>query len=179
MSTLAIVLIVLGGVGLLSCIVIALLIAILLPALGAARQTARAVADQSNLRQIGVGMAAYAADNDDAVPPHPTMIYQYFGDPIVFDSPIDPGTPTMDIATPDILNEPSYRLGDYVFITIDGSWNQITDPGSTVYAYTARITDGQIMRSVLFMDGHTETLDDTSLQKRLPVDIDLTAHDDY
>ena len=44
--------------------IIALLIAILLPALGNARQSARAVQCKSNLRQIGVSTTAYTVDND-------------------------------------------------------------------------------------------------------------------
>ncbi|MEM9882248.1 MAG: DUF1559 domain-containing protein [Planctomycetota bacterium] len=43
--------------------IIALLIAILLPALGSARAAARDVQCKSNLRQIGIGNLAYAADH--------------------------------------------------------------------------------------------------------------------
>ena len=43
--------------------IIALLIAILLPALGAARIAAKAVQCGSNLRQLGVAQAAYVSDN--------------------------------------------------------------------------------------------------------------------
>lgn len=45
--------------------IIALLIGILLPALGAARNTARIAASASNQRQIGIALAAYQADNDE------------------------------------------------------------------------------------------------------------------
>jgi prepilin-type N-terminal cleavage/methylation domain-containing protein/prepilin-type processing-associated H-X9-DG protein len=51
--------------------IIALLIGILLPALGAARETARAAVCLSNMRQMGIGVAAYIADNRDWLPgPH-------------------------------------------------------------------------------------------------------------
>lgn len=43
--------------------IIALLIAILLPALGSARASARAIQCASNLRQMGVGVAAYHIDS--------------------------------------------------------------------------------------------------------------------
>jgi len=45
--------------------IIALLIGILLPALGAARNTARVSSSASNQRQIGIAMAAYQADNKE------------------------------------------------------------------------------------------------------------------
>ena len=45
--------------------IIALLIGILLPALGVARSTARSLVDQSQLRSLGQGQNFYAAGNDD------------------------------------------------------------------------------------------------------------------
>ncbi len=44
--------------------IIALLIGILLPALGAARATARTAGSLSNVRQLGIASAAWQADND-------------------------------------------------------------------------------------------------------------------
>ena len=49
--------------------VIALLIAILLPTLRAARDSARAVICSSNLRQLGMVLPMYANDHDDQLPP--------------------------------------------------------------------------------------------------------------
>lgn len=49
--------------------IIALLIAILLPALGAAQKAAKNVQCTSNLHQIGIGAMAYAADNKNTLPP--------------------------------------------------------------------------------------------------------------
>jgi prepilin-type N-terminal cleavage/methylation domain-containing protein/prepilin-type processing-associated H-X9-DG protein len=54
--------------------IIALLIGILLPALGAARASARSVKCSSNLRQIGIAMAAYAADAKGVIVPGRTLI---------------------------------------------------------------------------------------------------------
>ena len=50
--------------------IIALLIGLLLPALGAARGTARSIASLSNLRQIGIGLAAYSAERKEYFPMH-------------------------------------------------------------------------------------------------------------
>ncbi|MEO0514188.1 MAG: prepilin-type N-terminal cleavage/methylation domain-containing protein [Planctomycetota bacterium] len=49
--------------------IIALLIGILLPALGAARKTARNIACASNQRQLGIAMFIYVTENKDYFPP--------------------------------------------------------------------------------------------------------------
>lgn len=48
--------------------IIALLIAILLPALAKARETAQAVACASNARQVGLALAMYGNENHDVIP---------------------------------------------------------------------------------------------------------------
>jgi len=48
--------------------IIALLIAILLPALGAARRSAQDSSCKSNVKQLGLAIANYAADNRDGLP---------------------------------------------------------------------------------------------------------------
>ena len=49
--------------------IIALLVGILLPALGAARATAKRIACASNQRQVGVGMMTYATEQNDFIMP--------------------------------------------------------------------------------------------------------------
>lgn len=58
--------------------IVALLISILLPALSKARDTAKRLGCQSNLKQIGVALHAYAADNDDYLP---SMSNQWYWNP--------------------------------------------------------------------------------------------------
>src|SRR5262245_1205583 len=48
--------------------IIAILAGLLLPALASARSEARAAACLSNLRQLGIGAALYAGDNQDSLP---------------------------------------------------------------------------------------------------------------
>lgn len=48
--------------------IIALLISILLPSLSKAREQAKSAVCQSNLKQIGIGMMSYMAENNDVYP---------------------------------------------------------------------------------------------------------------
>jgi len=54
--------------------VVALLMAMLLPALGRARNQARAVSCQANLRQWGVALNLYAQDNEGHLPQYPLFL---------------------------------------------------------------------------------------------------------
>ncbi|MEQ9460709.1 MAG: DUF1559 domain-containing protein [Phycisphaeraceae bacterium] len=49
--------------------IIALLIGILLPALGSARESARSIVCASNQRQLGIGMYSYSASSNGYIPP--------------------------------------------------------------------------------------------------------------
>jgi type II secretory pathway pseudopilin PulG len=50
--------------------IIALLIALLLPSLGAAREAARRSTCLSNMRQVAIALHVYAMDHDDTLPDH-------------------------------------------------------------------------------------------------------------
>ena len=63
--------------------IIALLVGILLPALGAARKTARQTLCFSNLKQMGGALANYAADNRD-------LIYAFSWGAVAAGDPLNP-----------------------------------------------------------------------------------------
>ena len=84
--------------------IVALLIAILLPALGSARHAARSVACLSNLRQMGILLNAYLVDSDGRLPtldnrdsraePGPAMDTLFDEEPEVFRCPADDAEPS-------------------------------------------------------------------------------------
>ncbi len=59
--------------------IIALLVGILMPALGAARRSAMAIQSVSNLRQVGIGLAAYNTDRKGFYPIHSSSIPKIAG----------------------------------------------------------------------------------------------------
>jgi prepilin-type N-terminal cleavage/methylation domain-containing protein len=77
--------------------IIAVLIALLLPALNRAREQARQISCASNLRQIGLGLFMYVTDNKGWLPPETNTIFNY-GDPNA-PGPPPAGTPAQGSTT--------------------------------------------------------------------------------
>ena len=65
--------------------IIAILAAMLLPAVGKAKETAKRISCNNNLRQLGMAMRMYVDDNQSTLPPHitssrwPDKFYDYYG----------------------------------------------------------------------------------------------------
>jgi prepilin-type N-terminal cleavage/methylation domain-containing protein len=65
--------------------IIAILAAMLLPALARAKETAKRISCNNNLRQLGMAMRMYVDDNKGTLPPHitasrwPDKFYEYYG----------------------------------------------------------------------------------------------------
>ncbi len=92
--------------------IIALLIGILLPALGAARGTARSAVCLSNVRQAGIGVNIYFSDNSGWIPGPNTSGYGIARGYNFKDSPTEP-TQNQDWVSPtlgDVLGLPGDRV---------------------------------------------------------------------
>jgi prepilin-type N-terminal cleavage/methylation domain-containing protein/prepilin-type processing-associated H-X9-DG protein len=94
--------------------IIALLIGLLLPSLGAAREAARTTVCMSNLRQTGIGLATYATDSDQFIPGPNTSGY-LLNDNSVAGDPDGPSRPmqNFDWISPTLgnaLSAPANRL---------------------------------------------------------------------
>ena len=91
--------------------IIAILIALLLPTLHGARAASKAVVCQSNLRQIGVAMAAYAAENAGWLFPPDAGNFntlapvgqRWFQAVLHTKPPADPTDPDMKLWTPPVM----------------------------------------------------------------------------
>jgi prepilin-type N-terminal cleavage/methylation domain-containing protein/prepilin-type processing-associated H-X9-DG protein len=108
--------------------VIALLVGILLPALGGARRSARATVCAANLAQIGVGTVAYSADHKEAVIPSYNMTGTNG------DSPLDGWGPILDrdgyIAAPEKSRAATFYCPETVDVDGVATGQTGTDPNN-------------------------------------------------
>ncbi len=135
------ILLAIGGIGLFFIIpVLGILAAILLPAVGAAREKANMVHCVSNLKQIGVGLMMYAEDNHGSLPGHDDCrkaLEQGYGlDAKLFECP----------------------RGDVYRFLVDGQKiRQVENPSRTIMALCTSKHHKYSFVPVLYADGHVET----------------------
>jgi len=113
--------------------IIALLVGILLPALGAARRTAQRIKCQSNVRQVTIAHYAYLTDNDgwlmNAGLPHGTVapnegvawinsLEDYYGEDLILRSPVDESeywdSPSPFVPGGDTFRQTSYGINSFL-----------------------------------------------------------------
>lgn len=135
--------------------IIAILAAMLLPALSAARERARSSNCVANLKQLGLGMVSYAGDNDSFLPSYyhgnstseltfwpAQLIAAYYVNGRVFDCPAQSDTPGAFSAIADgdwiskvssrlytsAFKNPDYGLNNRFTKTIDSSTHVAANP---------------------------------------------------
>ncbi|MFW6336055.1 MAG: hypothetical protein ACOC3G_02875 [Phycisphaeraceae bacterium] len=139
-------------------------VGIMLPAMGAARQSARQSVSMSNLRQIVIAVMTYSADHNETLPPDLASLEAYMPLKEVLRSPSAP-----DAAMVDALDEgqnvqqrkveDTRRWSSYVLIPWNLSLNDIEQPSELVVAFEKphHAADPQRL-PVAFLDGHVEML---------------------
>lgn len=113
--------------------IIALLIGILLPALGAARATARSVACLSNVRQMGIAVAIYNNDHDQFYPPSNNFGatgYDWFRlvTSLIESEPLQPFTGPGAIGNEDVVFSPALRCPEAGVPTDEHDANYAANP---------------------------------------------------
>jgi prepilin-type N-terminal cleavage/methylation domain-containing protein/prepilin-type processing-associated H-X9-DG protein len=131
--------------------IIALLIGILFPALGAVRETARQMKSASNMRQIGLGIEMYARDHDGRFPTgrHTAGSASYIDSlgPYVADVDeirVDPADPRSHEAIRD--RGTSYPLNDYISVAAyDPLGNRLTGKYFPKLHHLAKPTETHVL----------------------------------
>jgi prepilin-type N-terminal cleavage/methylation domain-containing protein len=132
--------------------IIAILAAMLLPALGRAKEAGRRISCTNNLKQMGLALVMYADENDDMVPPRqhpawPTLLRPHYSDPKVLICPSDgPDLPigSNNSSSPDDRNPRSYIINAfndyYADLTKSTDWNVLRSAMSSNSFRMSRIT---------------------------------------
>ncbi|MHC4218195.1 MAG: hypothetical protein ACYSU7_07020 [Planctomycetota bacterium] len=116
---------------------------VMLPAVGKARENAKAMKSAAQVRELAVAMMIYAADNDDAAPPDLKALADYI-DPRLLHSPFGPV---------------SDGRGDFWMNTSLKRLSQSRFPDQQVAFYDRAMYEHSHELAVGFFDGHIQVMD--------------------
>ncbi len=133
--------------------VVAILAALLYPALASARTKARQTMELNQLKQIGMAIFIYSDDFESRTPPDMAAIVDYLGGTEVLISP------TRQDRTPPTLAEVREGRIDYVYRRPAEKLMQVEDVSVTVIAH-GKPENFENALCVLFADGHVEVYND-------------------
>lgn len=163
-------------------LIAALLVWIMVSVLPKGGSVSKSAEDRSRLRQIGVALYLYTDGHDHAFPIHPRDIADSFDDAdseLLRDSRIflNPYQDEGAVADRGAFDEPATRFGGYVFLNHGLAYNEIVSPSEFILAYTAKVSEEQKKRHVLFADGHVEGWEEEKFRAALPEGVDVDALD--
>jgi len=145
-----------------------LLVAILLPSLNRARETANRVKCASNMRQIGQGMLLYSNDHRGQYPPDlATVAREEEIGPETFICPSGKKSPPPNATgmTREQVAEWVVKNTDYVYL---GAGKTNATPADEVVLYEDPTDHGRDGINALFGDGHVEFMRMNEVQQRIP-----------
>lgn len=133
----------------------------------------------SKLKQLGAAAYTYANENDESLPPYPNYLIAFVSDSVsqrdLFLSPYR--KKQTGLVQRSINDDQAARYGDFVFLSLGENLEEIQAPGTSILAYSAKISDKQTMRSILFADGHVERLNEKIFRESLPPEVDVDVLD--
>ena len=142
-------------------LIMPLLLAMLLPALAAAKQKAQQITCMNNERQLAIAVRMYESDNKDQYPPAATWcdaVRSFVGSEKVFQCPAgDPGKRCHYAynAKLDGLDQSKVNPNTVMIFETEGGWN--ASGGPELILRQPRHTRGRILM-VAFADGHVEAV---------------------
>ena len=134
-----------------------LMIALLLPALGAARSAARMIEQQQQLREIGTAYTAYAIDHKGDYPDHAEDVLNYAGGTTdVFVAPGDDPA-TLPMTKPSAKPTKPYAYGSYEFMPLGGI--SFESPSTLIIAYSKPTGPDDRFIVAVFVDGSSDAFE--------------------
>jgi len=131
--------------------------------------------DLSQARQIGVALYFYMTEHEDIFPIEPGLIIAYSGAQTdrFFATPIRPYQGDFRPIERSDPGSRAERYGDYVFLMGGVSITEIRQPSETIMAYTAKVSEDQERRSLLYADGHVESVVEEAFREVVPPEVDV------
>ena len=138
---------------------VALVVAIIIPALGSARVNPRWLQDISQLRGIALSIDSYAGDHDGNYPSNIRLLAEKgYCSEDQFISNADP-VQTMRGYLGEEPPEDLYQHGSFIFFPTHGlRIGEVDNPSRFVLAYSPFIRNRDEKQPVVFLDGETEVL---------------------
>ncbi len=157
---------------------ICIFFAIVIISIPHAREAKPDLHEVNKLRLFWTAAYTYADENADLLPPFPYYLMAFAHETEsqrdLFSSPYRKHQTQLVVRR--LNDDLAVRYGDFVFLELGTNIFEL-QPSSAILAYSARISDDQTLRSVLFADGRVERMDEQKFRAALSPDVDIDALD--